>query len=95
MNYTLVHGGKFVLKSRPSYIIDNSPQTLPQFLSGIVHFFVASNVAKYNAFKSAVSLGNTESVKRKVFRLNRFPTARALLFKALFRYAGIRVTQLF
>lgn len=95
MNYTLVHGGKFVLK-KPSVIhYRQLSANFTQFLSGIVHFFVASNVAKYNAFKSAVSLGNTESVKRKAFRLNRFPAARALLFKALFRYAGIRVTQLF
>ena len=29
------------------YIISNSPKTLPQFLSGIVHFFVISWVARY------------------------------------------------
>ena len=46
-------------QSLPSYMIDNSPYTLPQLRSGIVHFFVASKVAKYSAFKSAVSLGNT------------------------------------
>lgn len=35
------------------------PYTWPQFRLGIVHFFVASNVDKYRAFKRAVSLGNT------------------------------------
>ena len=44
---------------RPSYMIDSSPYTLPQLRIGIVHFFVASNVERYNAFISAVSLGNT------------------------------------
>ena len=33
--------------------------TLPLFLSGIVHFLEISCVARYRAFKSAVSLGNT------------------------------------
>jgi len=37
----------------------SSPQTCPQFRIGIDHFFVASNVDRYNAFKRAVSLGNT------------------------------------
>ena len=32
--------------SLPSYIMDSSPWTLPQFRNGIVHFFVASNVAR-------------------------------------------------
>ena len=44
---------------RSSYIILNSPYTWPQFLSDIVHFFVASKVAKYRAFRRALSLGNT------------------------------------
>lgn len=41
------------------YMISSSPRTLSQFLSGIVHFFVISWVARYKAFKRAVSLGNT------------------------------------
>ena len=45
--------------SMSGYIISNFPKTLPQFLSGIVHFLAISWVAKYKAFKSAVSLGNT------------------------------------
>lgn len=45
--------------SRPSYMRLSSPYTWPQFRIGIVHFFVASNVDKYRAFKRAVSLGNT------------------------------------
>ena len=45
--------------SLSGYMISSSPRTLPQFLSGIVHFFVISWVARYKAFKSAVSLGNT------------------------------------
>ena len=45
--------------SRPSYMRLSSPYTWPQFRIGIVHFFVASNVDKYSAFKRAVSLGNT------------------------------------
>ena len=32
--------------SLPSYIMDSSPWTLPQFRNGIVHFFVASNVTR-------------------------------------------------
>lgn len=43
----------------PSYMMLSSPHTCPQFLIGMDHFFVASNVDRYNAFKSAVSLGNT------------------------------------
>ena len=39
--------------SRPSYMIDISPYTLPQFRIGRFHLFVASNVARYSAFKSA------------------------------------------
>lgn len=39
--------------SRPSYMIDISPYTFPQFRIGRFHFFVASNVARYSAFKSA------------------------------------------
>ena len=46
-------------QSLPSYMIDSYPYTLPQLRSGIVYFFVASKVARYSAFKSAVSLGNT------------------------------------
>ena len=38
---------------RSGYIIDISPYTLPQFRIGIVHFFVASKVARYKAFRSA------------------------------------------
>ena len=45
--------------SLSGYMISSSPRTLPQFLIGIVHFFVISWVARYKAFKSAVSLGNT------------------------------------
>ena len=45
--------------SLSGYMISSSPRTLPQFLSGIVHFFVISWVARYKAFRSAVSLGNT------------------------------------
>ena len=45
--------------SLSGYMISSSPRTLPQFLSGIVHFFVISWVARYKAFKRAVSLGNT------------------------------------
>lgn len=33
----------------PLYMIASSPHTLPQFLSGIVHFFVVSKVDKYNS----------------------------------------------
>ena len=44
---------------RPSYIILSSPYTCAQFRIVLVHFFVASNVARYSAFKRAVSLGNT------------------------------------
>ena len=44
---------------RPSYMIDSSPYTLPQLRIGIVHFFVASKVERYNAFRRAVSLGKT------------------------------------
>ena len=40
-------------------MIDSSPYTFPQFLNGLLHFFVASYVAKYSALSSAVSLGNT------------------------------------
>ena len=45
--------------NRPSYIMESSPYTLPQFLMGIFHFFVASKVDRYSAFSRAVSLGNT------------------------------------
>ena len=45
--------------SLSGYIISSSPSTLPQSRSGIVHFFDISVVARYRAFKSAVSLGNT------------------------------------
>ena len=44
---------------RPSYIILSSPYTCAQFRIVLVHFFVASKVARYSAFKRAVSLGNT------------------------------------
>ena len=37
--------------SRPSYMMLSSLQTCPQFRIGIDHFFVASNVDRYNAFK--------------------------------------------
>ena len=49
----------FYSGSLPSYIIQSSPYTEPQFLIVWVHFLVASNVARYRAFKSALSLGNT------------------------------------
>jgi len=45
--------------SLSGYIISSSPSTLPQSRSGIVHFLDISAVARYKAFKSAVSLGNT------------------------------------
>ena len=45
--------------SLSGYMISSSPSTLPQFLSGIVHFLAISWVDRYKAFKSAVSLGNT------------------------------------
>ena len=44
---------------RPSYMMLNSPYTCAQLRIGIVHFFVASKVARYKAFSRAVSLGNT------------------------------------
>lgn len=56
------HQADFQRLAQPSlsgYMISSSPRTLPQFLSGIVHFFVISWVARYKAFRSAVSLGNT------------------------------------
>ena len=59
VNFTLVHGGKFVL-IKPSVIhdwqlaIDFAPISERH-----CPFFAASKVAKYSAFKSAVSLGNT------------------------------------
>ena len=40
-------------------MFESSPRTLPQFLIGIVHFLVASKVAKYKAFIRACELGNT------------------------------------
>ena len=49
----------FYSGSLPSYIIQSSPYTQPQFLIVWVHFLVASNVARYKDFKSALSLGNT------------------------------------
>ena len=45
--------------SLSGYMISSSPRTLPQFRSGIVHFLAISCVARYRAFRSAVSLGNT------------------------------------
>ena len=42
-------------------MIDSSPYTFPQFLNGLLHFFVASYVAKYSALSSAVSLGNNKT----------------------------------
>ena len=45
--------------SRSSYMIDNSPYTCPQFRIAMLHFFVASKVARYKAFRSARSLGKT------------------------------------
>ena len=53
---------KVLFENQPSlsgYMISSSPRTLPQFLSGIVHFLAISCVARYRAFRSAVSLGNT------------------------------------
>lgn len=44
---------------RPSYMILSSPYTCAQFRIVVVHFLVASKVDRYNAFNSAVSLGNT------------------------------------
>ena len=44
---------------QPSYIILSSPYTCAQFRIVLVHFFVASKVARYSAFKRDVSLGNT------------------------------------
>ena len=44
---------------RPSYIILSSPYTCAQLRIVLVHFFVASNVARYSAFNRAVSLGKT------------------------------------
>ena len=41
------------------YIMVSSPLTLPQLQIGIVHFLVASNVARYNAFSRAYWLGKT------------------------------------
>lgn len=41
------------------YMITNSTLTFLQFLMGIVHFFVTSNVERYKAFKRAWELGNT------------------------------------
>ena len=35
---------------RPSYIMLSSPYTCAQFRIVVVHFFVASKVARYNAF---------------------------------------------
>ena len=55
-----LNGSRFpYIGSRPSYMRLSFPYTWPQFRLGIVHFFVASNVDKYRAFKRAVSLGNT------------------------------------
>ena len=45
--------------SRPSYMMASSPYTWPQFRIGMLHFLVASNVARYRAFRSALSLGKT------------------------------------
>lgn len=45
--------------SLSGYIISSSPSTFPHSRSGIVHFFEISCVARYSAFRSAVSLGNT------------------------------------
>ncbi len=39
---------------RPSYMMANSPYTLPQFFSGCPHFFVACRVDKYRDFKRAL-----------------------------------------
>lgn len=36
--------GMIIFRKTSGNIIDNSPLTFPQFLSGIVHFFVASKV---------------------------------------------------
>ena len=54
------------------HIIVGSPRTFPQFLIGIVHFFVALKVAKYNAFNNACKLVNTLlcRVRRRYDALN-------------------------
>lgn len=52
--FILLHSG-----SRPSYMILNSPYTCAQFRIVAVHFFIASNLAKYKALRRAVSLGKT------------------------------------
>ncbi len=49
---------------RPSYIILSSPYTCAQLRIVLVHFFVASNVARYSAFNRAVSLGMQITFKR-------------------------------
>ena len=58
------------------YMISSSPRTMPQFLSGIVHFFAISCVARYSTFRSAVSLGNTLLC---LFR-RRYPLLRLLSY---------------
>ena len=52
--FKLDHSG-----NRPSYMMLNSPYTWAQFRIVVVHFLVASKVAKYSAFSKALSLGNT------------------------------------
>lgn len=51
--------GFFYAESLPSYMMANSPYTCPQSRIVAVHRFVASKVARYKAFKRAISLGNT------------------------------------
>ena len=68
-----IHSGR-----RPSYMIPNSPYTCAQFRIGIVHFFVASKVARYRAFSRAVPLGNT-LLWRLSFRYVAFSDSIALV----------------
>lgn len=65
---------------RPSYMIDSSPYAFPQFLTGMVHFFTASKVARYRAFNRAWSLGNTLLWRLAVQFLYLKDHSRTLLF---------------
>ena len=68
--------------SLSGYMISSSPRTLHQFLSGIVHFFAILWVARYRAFNSAVSLGNTLLC---LFR-RRYPLLRLLSYPKDYRH---------
>ena len=57
--YVICYYNQFQSGSLSGYMIFSSPRTLFQFLIGIVHFLVASNVARYRPFRSAWELGNT------------------------------------